>query len=785
MTSVSRDASLPPRPSLPLAFHALIVVLVVEHATLLEGRLTPVVGALLAALAAAALLSRAVERWRAVTPAFACLFMAGCVALGASCAQLWRMDGFVEAMRSSSVSLWHLEVTSDATVTRYGYRCCAHASRAGCAEGDVWLSLGEAVERGDVLQCVGRFVRLADDDWGRRSRAQGVWGSVSGVRVLSHEAPCGASGMVRAIRDSSRIVIEPDASEGRSLLAGCLLGDRRSLDAQGLDTVCSTAGVAHLVAVSGSHIAIVSALLAVPLQRLRIGPWRRTLVLALGSGTFVAICGAPSSAVRAWLMSLCAQGSALVGRRSSSLSSLSVAASMMALANPGVSGQMGYLLSVVCVASLAVFGPYARYVLDTLLPAPWLPRGTRPEVRIAVRTRRKDLVCSLGATLVAQVATIPLVCPTFGTLSLAAPLTNLVASPLMACAMTMGLVACLVQPVPWLSTALMRACDPVLSLLVCLLKACTRIPLASIPMSVDALASALAMAALAAVLWVLWPAVTRRRLGLGLATVLLALLLTFARWRWASPARIVVLDVGQGDAILVQDGHGAVLVDAGPDASIVDALARNHVLHLDAIVITHLHDDHYAGVERLVGVVACDCLVVAQGVADELPDDLATAVQELCPRGVMEVGLHDVLEVGRFDLEVVWPREEVDGSENAHSLEMVASFESGERQLTGLLTGDAERDETGAVLEHADVGDIDFLKVGHHGSAVSITPEQAWLLHPEVAVASAGEGNEYGHPREECREALEGAGALFLCTKDVGDVELRPHGEGVDVRCQR
>ena len=83
------------------------------------------------------------------------------------------------------------------------------------------------------------------------------------------------------------------------------------------------------------------------------------------------------------------------------------------------------------------------------------------------------------------------------------------------------------------------------------------------------------------------------------------------------------------------------------------------------------------------------------------------------------------------------------------------------------------------------MGDIDLLKVGHHGSAVSVSAEEARALSPEVSVASAGEGNRYGHPRAECVEALESAGSRFLCTFDAGDVVVYPGVSGPRVSTQR
>jgi competence protein ComEC len=130
---------------------------------------------------------------------------------------------------------------------------------------------------------------------------------------------------------------------------------------------------------------------------------------------------------------------------------------------------------------------------------------------------------------------------------------------------------------------------------------------------------------------------------------------------------------------------------------------------------------------------------------------------------------------------MVWPHDEVDGDENSESIELAVSYGRGRATLSALLTGDAEQDELGRILSAGDVADIDLLKVGHHGSKVSLTYEQACALAPELAVASAGEGNDYGHPSSECVEVLQRAGAVFLCTKDVGDVDVRPGSSGLRV----
>ena len=303
------------------------------------------------------------------------------------------------------------------------------------------------------------------------------------------------------------------------------------------------------------------------------------------------------------------------------------------------------------------------------------------------------------------------------------------------------------------------------------------LPFASVPVQ-GGLAASVAVYGALVVLLVLWPRLCRRALGAGIACLAAVLVALFARWRYFAPPRICVLDVGQGDAILVQDGASAVLVDTGPDDAAAAALARQHVFALDAIVITHLHDDHYGGVDDLVGRVSCPQVLVARGVAANVQGELAGGVRDLTSHDVGEVSYGDTLTCGNFKMRVVSPVGEVKGDQNADSIEMRVWYQGPAGSLEGLLTGDAERDETDAVLDRGDIGDIDFLKVGHHGSAVSVTAEEARRLDPEVSVASAGEGNDYGHPTRECVDVLEGAGSRFLCTKDVGDVTVRPGRTG-------
>ena len=626
---------------------------------------------------------------------------------------------------------------------------------------------------GTTLRCVGRYSPNERNEWGASSRAQGLSGTVRAVRVLSSRPAGGLRGEVLALREAVLGSLDAASSDPRALVAGAICASTQAMSGRGLDELFSACGVSHLVAVSGGHLVLVSAVVSALLRRTRLGTLPRALTLLGMTALFVAFCGAPVSAVRSWVMVLAAELSRLAGRRAHPLSSASVTALAMAALEPGVTGQLGFVLSVACVCGICALEGYARYVLRVLV---WHSGGTRGHVPVRpVRAALSSAQEALALTVVSQAVTMPFTCATFGTLSLVAPLANVLLAPLFSLVLVLGLAVALLAWAPPLQALVLVPCDAAGAAVVWLARRLAGLPLACVPVSVDEGPALALLGCLLAALLVVWPHVKRRALVGALCAALALGLAWHLRWRLFAPACVRVLDVGQGDAILVTDGSSSLLVDTGPGDAVVGACARNNVTHLDAILVTHLHEDHVGGVEALGGVVSVGEVLVAEGVTLEAGD---------VP--VSSVGRGDVVRVGRFSLEVLSPSGPVDGLENEDSVVCSLSYEDERgRTLRALLTGDAERGVTDALVEAGDVGDVDLLKVGHHGSEVSVSASAAAALMPEVSVASAGEGNAYGHPDPACVEILEDAGSAFLCTMDVGDVCVEPGVEGPLVSCQR
>ncbi len=205
--------------------------------------------------------------------------------------------------------------------------------------------------------------------------------------------------------------------------------------------------------------------------------------------------------------------------------------------------------------------------------------------------------------------------------------------------------------------------------------------------------------------------------------------------------RITFLDVGQGDAVLLQVPEGAVLVDQGPpEAKVAEQLRDLGVRRLAAVVLTHPQRDHIGGAETVLRRIAVD-RVLDPRLAVSGPYERA-ALDAAADRGVevAETRAGDGFRLGRLRLRVLWPDRAGTPTEDPNRLPIVMLATYGE--VDALLTADAETDVTARLLSRH----VEILKVAHHGSADPGLASELRELRPAVAVISCGRGNDYGHP---------------------------------------
>ncbi len=367
-----------------------------------------------------------------------------------------------------------------------------------------------------------------------------------------------------------------------------ILGDRRRLTGTQADTDFRTTGLTHLVAVSGSHLVVVAALVVWALRSIRLSRRLTVACTVAVIGLYVVATGVQPSAVRAWSMAAVASTAGLSGRRSDASAGLALAAGVALVTHPPVAFDLGFRLSVAAVAGLVLFARLAESWAAAALPG-----VARP------------VAGPVALTLTAQAATLPLTVGTFGVVSVISPLANLFAGPLVSFVLVVGLTGILVEPVwPWAAGLLLRLACAAGGAVASIAGWFSRVPGASVPVSIPGVVAATTTLVAGVWTWAAWPRAHTYAARIGTACLCLAVIALVAGPPPPRGASVTVADVGQGDAIIVRDGEHTVLVDAAPDAdSLRDALRRQGVRRIERLVVTHLHDDHLAGAKALAGVV--------------------------------------------------------------------------------------------------------------------------------------------------------------------------------------
>ena len=667
----------------------------------------------------------------------------------------------------------------------------------------VWLPRGIDAGSGDQLRIRSR-IELAEDfdgfayrEYLERQRVGGIARARSAEVVSTASGPAGMlAGLRRELLGGlNDLVPEPEAALG----AGILLGVRASI-APEINDAFATAGLTHVVAISGWNIAIVAALVAAavrPLAKRPGGRWTTAVVAASTVAGYVVLTGASPSVVRAALMAGAMLVARMGGSRAHAASALALAALVMLLAAPPVLWDVGFQLSLLATAGLVWFGaPVERRLVG------W-PGWIREPVAL---------------TIAAQLTTLPVILVNFERLSLVAPIANVLVVPFVPVAMlfsaaaaVIGLAGSALDP-PLLGAALEwfagGAAWLVLRVIVVLGTAVASIPHAAVPVSVPPPFALAWFPVLALASWAarnprpveirvsvsgepgtLAAGVRRMVRPTPVAVCLFGVLVAITVWsRPDGRLHMTVLDIGQGDAILLEAPSGAtMLVDGGPDPELtLRRLGANlpfFARRIDVLLLSHPHQDHVAGLVEVLERFRVRAIVHA-GIPFPNPAYdriLADAARTRTTVAIARAGQAIALDPAT-SVEVLYPTEAdaaaplPEGDINNGSIVVLVRHGG----FSALLTGDAEAPVEALLVGRRLVPPIDVLKVGHHGSTSSTTPELTNAARPSLAVISSGAGNEYGHPAPETLATL--AGTSVVRTDLDGDVEVATDGRTFAVR---
>lgn len=250
-----------------------------------------------------------------------------------------------------------------------------------------------------------------------------------------------------------------------------------------------------------------------------------------------------------------------------------------------------------------------------------------------------------------------------------------------------------------------------------------------------------------------------------------------------STMKVHFIDVGQADATLIEysDGHEAItmLIDTGnwDSSDVVTYLQSQHIDGIDIVAVTHPHADHIGQLDKVINTFDVTEVWMNGESANSQVFASALAAIENSDTDYYEPEVGDVFDLGPLEVTVLHPTS-LSGSTNNNSIALHLQY----GDVSFLFTGDAETEAENEILDGGANLKADVLQVGHHGSNTSTTDPFLSAVNPEVAIYSAGAGNQYGHPHLEVFNRLEKSGALVYGTDVHGTVIVETDGKTFNVQ---
>lgn len=582
--------------------------------------------------------------------------------------------------------------------------------------------------------------------------------------------PEGVLGLISKLREKALASYKGNDTEGSLILQSISFGERSALFNNSFYNTVKRCGLAHMVAVSGAHLCIAVASLAILLRVLRVPRSAAVLLQIMFCVLYVLFTGASHSALRACMMMSCLLFSYFGKRSAFSINALSLCVITFLVLQPRLCFSTPLLLSALATCGIILFSDYF---------ASWL--------LVFANGHLKQVVGILGMTFAAILSTLPFTCAIFGQVSLVAPLANLLVSPLFGFLCVCGMVATLPQVfVPGFDLCSQFMLE--ISQLFCtMLKFLAQIPYAATAVSVPLWFSSILGICGVVLLLHFWPP-PNKKVFLNVCACIGGLVLSFLFvFPYTHADEIIMLDVGQGDAFVVRSAEQCLLIDTGDDdTAVLQGLARHDVHHLDAVLITHPDADHCAALPSVLDFIEVDRVLVAHDMFECACSNCSSLLHIVASCDVIGLKKGDFFSWGNFQARVLSPENYTDEGGNVDSLVLYITADCDQdnaADVAALFCGDAESEVLSKLDAAGELPQVDIYKVGHHGSAGACTPEQLCILNPKVALISAGAHNRYGHPTEEVLEVLKSAHVAIYRTDQSGDVICKLKSKALNVEC--
>lgn len=612
--------------------------------------------------------------------------------------------------------------------------------------------------RGDVCITKGRFFNLGYGRYEaiRKNCTFGLSATYSQCRILKDRN----FSLQRFSHLSRKFLCEKlnNSMGGRdcSLIEGVMFGRRKGEQSNLHDTL-GAAGLSHIVAVSGLHVACFTFTVLFILLRVGFGRRSRYLLASFAGGIILTLSGFRPSACRAFIMCAIYFLGKSTNRTYDPLTGLSLAGIIMAGLNTSVLLDTGFQLSFA-----ATLGICALANQETI------------EKKVFGYEKVRKL---LSVTSAAQLAVIPLLILHGESISLLSVIANLLVVPLIGPLLVTGWLTVLVSLLHpgigrlfgFLPFVFSRAAYYVAVF-------ASKVPAAQ-PLSTIGIAT-LFIYMTGLVLLVRRHA-KRRQLFIPFVLILVAvtilLLPGLFQGMTHGGGRIVFMDVGQGDAILIEDGSGgSILFDAGPeDRKAMEKLSRLGVSNLEALIISHPHSDHIAGIKRILESIPVG-VILKPGIKGYDSNTLRRVEETIREKNIPVINASKgmVLMISKkLSVRILHPDDKkITSCENVNDCSVVAVVKLGNLKL--LLPGDIEKETQISLVDGGVDLSCSVLKIPHQGSPDAFCTEFLRACNARLAVISVEKNNKYGHPSRKFVTRLRKDGVRVYRTDHDGDITV-------------
>lgn len=553
----------------------------------------------------------------------------------------------------------------------------------------------------------------------------------------------------KAIRER---ITELFPSDTEGFMRALMMGDKYGIS-YATENQMVTSGIIHVFSVSGMHVSLLVGFFMMLVRNKRVAAVLAIIAMLI----FAAMLGFSPSVTRAVIMNTVTLLAPIFKRENDQPTSLSVALLIILLCNPWAIASLSLQLSFLAMAGIVLFADPINMRICGFFSKVRRLHGL-------VRLVSANVSLSLSAT----VLTLPLIAVSFGSVSLIAPVSNVLLMQLVSFVFTSGfaiLLLGLVTPIgmfsAWCISWLIR-------LILFAVENLSAIPFAAVYTDSEyVIVWVVAVYLMIAVFLFLKK---ERKLSHLLGAIAATLFCTLGLCMLDAPqCSVTMLDVGQGQTILVQ-GEMTAAVDCGGDSADEngEALARRLLMtgigRLDALILTHYDDDHTCGLEQLSQRVE-----ICQLYLPDIPDDSGRQeeVLKIAQRENIEIVYvtQDItLEAGTMKLRLYAPVKNSSDNEG-----LAALMSMGECDI--LVTGDMPSDAEKLLIRTKNLPQVELLVAGHHGSKYSTGAELLQATRPQAVLISVGK-NPYGHPSREVLERIEEIGAQVFRTDECGDITM-------------